>query len=53
MHLGISPLLLGRGESLLLGIDLIALGYKVTEHVASEGATPIVVTRPEVGSGVR
>ena len=29
MHLAISPVLLGQGESLLAGIDLPALGYRV------------------------
>ena len=45
MHFAISPLLLGSGESLLAGLDLVALGYRVSEHVASEGATHVVVTR--------
>jgi len=45
MHLAISPLLLGSGEHLLGGIDLLALGYRVTEHVAAEGATHVVVGR--------
>jgi len=27
MHLALSPVLLGRGESLLAGIDLLKLGY--------------------------
>jgi hypothetical protein len=29
MHLAISPVLLGRGESLLVGIDLLKLGDKL------------------------
>jgi dihydrofolate reductase len=45
MHLAISPILLGSGEHLLSGLDLPALGYGVTEHVASEGATHIVLER--------
>ena len=47
MHFAIAPLLLGSGESLLSGLDLVALGYRVSEHRASEGATHIVVTRGE------
>jgi dihydrofolate reductase len=45
MHLGISPVFLGSGEHLFRGIDLPALGYRVTEHVASEAATHVVLTR--------
>ncbi len=45
MHLAIAPVLLGRGESLLAGIDLPALGFEVTEHVSSEAATHVVLTR--------
>ena len=35
MHLAIVPVILGRGESVLGGLDLIALGYEVVEHSAS------------------
>ena len=45
MHLGISPVLLGRGEHLLQGLDLPALGYRVVEHVPAEGATHVVFKR--------
>jgi dihydrofolate reductase len=45
MHLAISPLLLGRGEHLLAGIDLVGLGYKCTEHVASRHAMHVVLTK--------
>ena len=45
MHLAISPVLLGSGERLLEGIDLPALGYACTEHVASPLATHVVITR--------
>jgi dihydrofolate reductase len=47
LHLAVSPVLLGRGELLLAGIDLPALGYRVSEHVPSEAATHIVLTRSE------
>jgi dihydrofolate reductase len=40
MHIAISPVLLGAGEHLLGGLDMPALGYACTEHVASPGATP-------------
>src|SRR5687768_5078784 len=39
MHVAISPVLLGAGEHLLQGLDLPALGYRVTEHVATDAAT--------------
>jgi dihydrofolate reductase len=45
MHLAISPILLGSGEHLLAGIDLPALGYAITERVATDKATHIVVTK--------
>jgi hypothetical protein len=38
MHLAISPVLLGSGEHLLTGLDLLALGYQVEEHATSEAA---------------
>lgn len=45
LHLAVSPVLLGRGESLFAGIDLPGLGYRVTEAVPTEGATHLVLTR--------
>jgi dihydrofolate reductase len=45
MHLAFSPVVLGTGESLLSGIDLPRLGFRVTEHVPSEAATHVVLTR--------
>lgn len=45
MHLAISPIVLGSGEHLLSGIDLVTLGYRVMEHVASVGATHVVLSR--------
>lgn len=45
MHLAISPVLLGRGEALLDGIDLPALGYRVSEHVSTPAATHVVLAR--------
>ena len=46
LHLAVAPVLLGRGEALLAGIDLPALGFAVTRHVASAAATHVVLTRP-------
>ena len=45
LHLAISPVLLGRGEHLLGGIDAVSLGYRCTEHVASELAAHVVLTK--------
>jgi dihydrofolate reductase len=45
MHLAISPVLLGTGENLLAGIDLLRLGYECTEHVPAPKATHVVLTR--------
>ena len=45
MHLVVSPVLLGRGENLLAGFDLTALGFRPTEQVTSEKALHVVLTR--------
>ncbi|CAM3871336.1 dihydrofolate reductase family protein [Roseateles saccharophilus] len=45
MHLAQSPVLLGSGESLLAGIDLPALGWRVTERESTAQAMHLVLTR--------
>jgi dihydrofolate reductase len=45
LHLAIAPVLLGRGEPLLAGIDLVRLGYRCTEHASTDDATHVVLTR--------
>jgi dihydrofolate reductase len=35
LHFALSPVVLGQGEAMFAGIDLPALGYRVTEHQAS------------------
>lgn len=45
MHLAISPQPLGQGESLLQGIDLNALGFRCTEHVGTQRALHVVLSR--------
>ncbi|HVO21100.1 MAG TPA: dihydrofolate reductase family protein [Anaeromyxobacter sp.] len=45
MHLAISPVLLGDGEPLFVGMNLPALGYAVSKHVPSERATHVVCSR--------
>jgi dihydrofolate reductase len=43
MHLGVSPMLLGSGENLFAGLDLLKLGYAVKERVSGENATHVVI----------
>jgi dihydrofolate reductase len=45
LHLALSPVALGRGESLFAGIDLPSLGYRVKEAPPMEMATHFVLTR--------
>ena len=47
IHLAISPALLGAGELLLEGIDLPALGFTCTAHVASAHAMHVVLSKRE------
>jgi dihydrofolate reductase len=45
LHLAIAPVLLGTGEHLLEGIDLPGLGYRCSEHVPTQNATHVVLSR--------
>ncbi|HEU4618677.1 MAG TPA: dihydrofolate reductase family protein [Gammaproteobacteria bacterium] len=45
MHFAISPILLGSGEHLFAGIDAPSLGYRCTEHVPTQNATHVVLTK--------
>ncbi len=45
MHLAISPILLGSGENLLAGVNLLALGYEVVEHVQTDHAMHVVIRK--------
>ena len=45
LHLAVSPVVLGSGENLFAGIDLLKLGYKCTEHVTSPAALHVVLTK--------
>jgi dihydrofolate reductase len=45
MHFAIAPVLLGAGEHLLSGIDLLKLGYRCVEHVPAAGATHVVLKK--------
>jgi len=45
LHIAIAPVLLGRGESLFVGLDLQALGYECVTSAASDKATHVVLRR--------
>lgn len=45
MHVAIAPTLMGKGEALFEGIDLPALGYRVSEQTPGEKALHMVLTR--------
>jgi dihydrofolate reductase len=45
LHFALSPVLLGRGEAMFEGLDLPALGYRVTETAATDLATHFVLAR--------
>ena len=45
MHIAIAPALLGSGESLFAGLDLVRLGFKRTDHVATAAATHMVLSK--------
>jgi dihydrofolate reductase len=45
LHVAIAPRLLGSGEHLFHGLDLLALGYECTSHIPTAGATHITLTK--------
>jgi dihydrofolate reductase len=45
MHVAIAPVILGKGEHLLEGIDTPSLGYTCTQYVSTPDATHFVLTR--------
>jgi len=45
MHLAVRPLLLGRGENLLSGLDMRSLGYEVADSFAGERATHVIIRK--------
>ncbi len=45
LHLATAPVVLGRGENLLAGIDLLQLGYKTVEHVTTPNAMHVVIRK--------
>lgn len=47
MHLAISPVLLGSGESLFAGLDLPSLGYECAERKESPHATHVILRKKQ------
>lgn len=45
LHIAISPILLGSGEHLFAGLDLVVMGYEVTEHVTTAEAMHLVLIK--------
>ena len=45
LHFAVAPVVLGRGEAMFTGIDLPSLGFRVTEHAATEHATHVVLSK--------
>ena len=45
LHVAIAPVLLGSGEHLFKGVDLLKLGYRCAEHVPSAAATHVVLKK--------
>ncbi len=43
LHIAISPVLLGKGESLFGGLDMRALGYECVQFVPTEKATHVIL----------
>jgi len=48
LHIATSPILLGSGEHLFSGINLVSLGYKCSERICSENATHLLIKK-EIG----
>jgi dihydrofolate reductase len=45
LHLALSPVLLGSGERLFADIDALKHGYRCVEHVATDAALHVVLTK--------
>ena len=45
LHLAVAPVLFGRGEALFEGLDLRAMGYRVTEQTPTEKAMHTLLSR--------
>jgi dihydrofolate reductase len=45
LHLAFSPVLMGSGENLFLGVDMAALGYRCSENISGEHAMHVVLKK--------
>lgn len=45
MHIAVSPTLLGSGESLFSGLNLVTLGYRCTQFVPTQKAAHLVIEK--------
>jgi dihydrofolate reductase len=45
LHVAVSPVILGNGESLFAGMDLLKLRYQCTEHITTPAAMYAVLTK--------
>ena len=45
LHIAISPVILGSGEALFSGVDLLQLGYRCTKYLPSARAAHLVLSR--------
>jgi dihydrofolate reductase len=43
LHIAVSPVFLGAGENLFAGMNLLDLGYNITENVSTEYATHLII----------
>ena len=48
LHFAVSPVLLGSGEDLFSGIDLLELGYNKIQRINGEGATHYILAKDPV-----
>ena len=45
LHLAISPVLLGSGEHLMTGVNMVELGYDCTKYVPTPNVTHVVLSK--------
>ncbi|MCB0751295.1 MAG: dihydrofolate reductase family protein [Ignavibacteriae bacterium] len=45
MHIVVSPIFLGDGENLFSGINLLDLGYNISEKISTENATHLIIKK--------
>jgi dihydrofolate reductase len=45
IHIAITPVILGTGERLLEGIDLVGLGYKCIQHTQSSKVMHVIIAK--------